>query len=85
MEFGQFRGEPDQIRKPDSPIGLEQSQLNQTFKPSLKKRKTKETFFVFKVSLPTFAAHYEGQDYTKSNGNVLEPWFQECYHGRFGQ
>lgn len=34
-----------------------------------------ETFFVFKVSVLTFAAHYEGEDYTKSNRHVLEPWF----------
>jgi hypothetical protein len=31
-----------------------------------------ETFFVFKVSITTFAARYEGKYYTESNGNVLE-------------
>ncbi len=34
-----------------------------------------ETFFVFKVSLSTFADHYEGKDYRQSDRNVLKPWF----------
>ncbi len=33
-----------------------------------------ETFFVFKVSLSTFAACYEGKNHRKSSRYVLEPW-----------
>ena len=33
-----------------------------------------ETFFVFKVSMITFAAYYEGKDYRESSGNVPKPW-----------
>jgi hypothetical protein len=31
-----------------------------------------ETFFVFKVSMVTFAPDYEGDYYTQSNRNVLK-------------
>ncbi|GEM_PF-2096612 len=34
-----------------------------------------ETFFVFKVSIFTFAPDYEGKDYSKSGRNVLKPRF----------
>lgn len=43
------------------------TQLKQKINPSLKNCKTTETFFVFKVSVVTFATDYEGDDYTKSN------------------
>ncbi len=33
-----------------------------------------ETFFVFKVSMYTFAADYEGKYYRKGNRNVLKSW-----------
>lgn len=36
--------------------------------------KTMETFCVFKVSAPIFAAYAEGKNFGKSYGYVPKPW-----------